>query len=81
MREREAESRRGEPEREGGKKQDGWGVRAVDGFLICACVRVERGRQEENKTQKGRERETRETREIWCRPPNTTRRGREDKLT
>lgn len=41
---------------EGGKRGDGWGVKVLDGFLICACVRVERGRQEENKTQRGRER-------------------------
>ena len=59
MRERRKEGKGGglrERQGEGGKRGDGWGVKVLDGFLICACVRVERGRQEENKTQRGRER-------------------------
>lgn len=38
---------------EGGQREGKmrWLGEVVDGFLICECVRVERSRQEENKTR------------------------------
>lgn len=76
-----AQIREGEKEgkRERGDEMagGGWGwrrvvvVEAVDGCLICERVRVERSRQEENKTHRGSRAE--QSRAKQCRPADESR--------